>query len=125
MAQEQDLTFITGEIPAAKNFIQSAKSLRLSYRGKQEAKFIQDTIAEGENPNEIGEKLWTASREQWKKEAEIKYPDEGDYLVWIVDPITEEPVALGEVVEFIGSEVRENPGRFDPDPEETPEEILE
>ena len=110
MAQEQDLTFITEDIPAATSFIQSGKSLRLSYIGRAEAKTITDMLLEKEDPNTIDEKTWTSLRSAWKKEAEILYPDEGDYKVWLIDPNTQEPVAIGEMVEFIGGEIREHPG---------------
>jgi hypothetical protein len=122
MAQEQDLTFITEDIPAATSFIQSGKSLRLSYMGRAEAKTITDMLLEEEDPNTIDEKTWTSLRSAWKKEAEILYPDEGDYKVWLVDEDGETPIPLGQRVEFIGG-IRENPGKDDVNPEpEEPEE---
>jgi hypothetical protein len=111
MAQEQDITFITEDIPPATSFIQSGKSLRATYAGRQEAKLITDMLLGGvEDPNKISEKQWQEFRADWKKEAEIKYPDEGDYKVWVLDPVTNDPVPIGEMVEFIGGDVRENPG---------------
>ena len=117
MAQEQDITFITEDIPGATSFIQSGRSLRLSYVARQEAKYINDAVmaniaipGSAVDPTTIDAKTWESLRAVWKKDAEIKYPDEGDYKVWIVDPNTKLPVPLGEVVEFIGGDVRETPG---------------
>lgn len=117
MAQEQDITFITEDIPGATSFIQSGKSLRLYYAARQEAKYINEAVmaniavpGSAVDPTTIDTKTWKSLRAGWKKDAEIKYPDEGDYKVWIVDPNTGAPAPLGEVVEFIGGDVRENPG---------------
>lgn len=117
MAQEQDITFITEDIPGATSFIQSGKSLRLSYVARQEAKYINDAVmaniaipGSAVDPTTIDAKTWESLRAVWKKDAEIKYPDEGDYKVWIIDPNTGLPAPLGEVVEFIGGDVRETPG---------------
>ena len=121
MAQEQDLTFITEDIPGATSIIQSGKSLRLGYVGRQEADYIKTIIDSGDKPEKISKKEWTKLRNSWKKEAEKIYPDEGDYKVWLVDVEAEKPIPVGSKVEFIG-EVRENPGRDDASPEETPEE---
>lgn len=120
MAQEQDITFITEDIPSATSFIQSGKSLRLSYAARQEAKYVNKAVvaemAKTTTPGpaltsvNIDTKTLESLKAQWKKEAEIKYPDEGDYKVWIVDPNTGAPVALGEVVEFLGGDVRQTPG---------------
>lgn len=117
MAQEQDITFITEDIPGATSFIQSGKSLRLSYVARQEAKYINDAVmaniaipGSAVDPTTIDAKTWKNLRAGWKKDAEIKYPDEGDYKVWIIDPNTGLPAPLGEVVEFIGGDVRETPG---------------
>lgn len=106
----EQFTFITEDIPPAKNFVQSGKGLRLSYAARQEAKLITDMLIEEEDPNRITKEEWTDFRAIWKREAEIKYPDEGDYRVWLIDPITEEPVLIGEVVEFMGGDVRNNVG---------------
>lgn len=104
-------TYIAEDIPPATNFIQSGTGLRSSYAGRQEAKFITDMLIEGEkDPNNVSEQQWQELRLEWKKEAEIKYPDIGDYKIWLLDPVTNEPVPLGEMVEFIGGDVRENPG---------------
>ena len=81
MAQEQDLTFITENIPPATSFIQSGKSLRLSHVGRQEATLITEMLKRGDDPNKINEKDWEKRRESWKREAQIIYPDEGDYKV--------------------------------------------
>ena len=116
MAQEQDLTFITENIPPATSFIQSGKSLRLSHVGRQEATLITEMLKRGDDPNKINEKDWEKRRESWKREAQIIYPDEGDYKVWLVDPETKKPIPLGEKVEFIGG-FRENKGKDNPNPE--------
>lgn len=116
MAQEQDLTFITGDIPSATSFIQSGKSLRRSYVGREEAKFITNILLEDGDPNLIDKKTWEENRENWKKEAEIKYPDEGDYKIWMIDIETNLPIPLGEKVEFIGG-IRENKGKETENPE--------
>ena len=117
MAQEQDITFITEDIPGATSFIQSGRSLRLNYAARQEAKYINEAVmaniavpGSAIDPTTINAKIWKSLRAEWKKEAEIKYPDEGDYKVWIVDPNTGAPAPLGEVVEFIGGDVRQTPG---------------
>jgi hypothetical protein len=106
-----NVTFISEDIPPATSFIQSGTGLRSSYAGRLEAKFITDMLIEGkEDPNKIPEQQWQELRSEWKKEAEIKYPDIGDYKIWLLDPETNEPVPIGEMVEFIGGDVRENPG---------------
>lgn len=117
MAQEQDLTFITDDIPEATSFIQSGRSLRLSYVARQEAKYINDAIianiavpGSAIDPNTIDAKTWESLRAEWKINAEVKYPDEGDYKVWLVDPNTNLPVVIGELVEFISGDVRETTG---------------
>lgn len=117
MAQEQDITFITEDIPGATSFIQSGRSLRLSYAARQEAKYINEAImaniavpGSAIDPTTIDAKTWESMRAGWKKDAEVKYPEEGDYKVWIIDPNTGLPAPLGEVVEFIGGDVRETPG---------------
>lgn len=117
MAQEQDITFITEDIPGATSFIQSGRSLRLSYVARQEAKYINDAVmaniaipGSAVDPTTIDAKTWENLKAEWKKEAEIKYPEQGDYKVWIIDPNTGLPAPLGEIVEFIGGDVRENPG---------------
>lgn len=116
MAQEQDFTFITEDIPPATSFIQSGKSLRLSFVGRQEAALITEMLKKGNDPNKIDEKDWEKRRKNWKREAESVYPDEGDYKVWLIDPETKKPIPLGEKVEFIGG-FRENEGRNDKNPE--------
>jgi len=117
MAQEQDITFITEDIPPATSFIQSGRSLRVSYVGRKEAKYINDIILQNiadpkkqTDPNKITPEFWEMVRSNWKQEALIKYPDEGDYKVWIIDPVTNLPVPLGESVEYIGGDIRETPG---------------
>lgn len=117
MAEERDFTFIFDDIPPARNFIQSGESLRLSYMAKAEAQYINKILMDNIafpltpiDPTTISTKTWEDLRVLWRREAEIKYPDEGDYLVWLVDPITDVPVTIGDVFEFIGGEVRENPG---------------
>lgn len=117
MAQENSITYITEDIPASDSFIQSGRGLRLSYVARKEAKYINDILLQNiktpnrtTDPTKISPEFWEAIRNTWKAEALIKYPDEGDYKVWIVDPKTGEAAPLGEVVEFIGGDVRENPG---------------
>lgn len=117
MAQEQDITFITEDIPPITSFIQAGRSLRLSYVARQEAKYINDILISNVNnptkqidPTKITPEFWENIRKTWKSEALIKYPDDGDYKVWIIDPQTNTPVPLGEMVEFIGGDVRETPG---------------
>jgi hypothetical protein len=122
MAQEQDLTFITEDIPPATSFIQSGRNLRLSYIGRVEAGLITNMLIKEEDPNSIDAKTWASLRDAWKREAEILYPDEGDYKVWLVDEDGETPVPLGQRVEFIGG-IRENPGRDDVNPETEEPEI--
>jgi hypothetical protein len=117
MAEDNSVSFITEDVPPSPNFIQSGKSLRLCYVNREESKFITETLisnAEAEPGEEfdfakLPLSFWENSRETWRQEAVLKYPDEGDYLVWIVDPITGDPVPLGEVVEFIGG-IRDNTG---------------
>jgi hypothetical protein len=110
MAQ-QDLTFITENIPPTISFIQSGISLRLSYVIKKEAKYINDILinnianpSEAKDPNTIDSKTWDSLKKTWREEARIKYPDEGDYEVWLIDPETQDPVVIGEVVKFLGAE---------------------
>lgn len=122
MAQDYDITFITEDVPPSPNFIQSSKGLRVSYVARQEVKLItqmqiedieavkQGKIKEPRDLTQIKPSFWDLMKTTWKREAEIKYPDDGDYLVWIVDPVTGVPVPLGEVVEFIGGDIRNNPG---------------
>jgi hypothetical protein len=115
MSQEYEyppnVTFISEDIPPATSFMQSGKSLRASHAARLEAKFITDMLIEGEeDPNNIKEEQWQELRSEWKKEAELKFPDQGDYKIWLLDPETNEPVPIGEMVEFVGGAVRENPG---------------
>lgn len=111
MAQQNSITFITEDIPEATSFIQSGRNLRKSYAAREEAQYITEMIKkETQDPNTIDPKVWENLKENWKKEAEIRYPDEGNYKVWLIDPNTQEPVVIGEMVEFIGGEVREHPG---------------
>jgi hypothetical protein len=106
-----NFTFIPEEIPPATSFIQSSVGLRSSFVIRQQALLITDMIIKGgKDPNDITEQQWEEYKAEWKKEAEIKYPDIGDYKIWLVDPETKEPVPIGEVVEFIGGAVRDNPG---------------
>lgn len=119
MAQEQQITFITEDIAPATSFIQSGRSLRLSYVARQKSSYITTLLIEDViDPLSISEKEWEDLESVWKKEAEIKYPDEGGYKVWLIDLETNLPVPLGEVVEFIGGDVRENKGEDIPNPEE-------
>jgi hypothetical protein len=117
MAQEQDITFITEDIPGANSFVQSGRSLRLSYAARKEAKYINDILlnnianpGEFVDPTSFDEKYWGTLRASWKQEANVRYPDEGDYRVWIIDPQTGNAVPLGEMVEFMGGDIRETPG---------------
>jgi hypothetical protein len=117
MAQEQDITFITEDIPPITSFIQAGRSLRLSYAARKEAKYINDILlnnianpGEFVDPTSFDEKHWETLRASWKQEANVRYPDEGDYRVWIIDPQTGNAVPLGEMVEFIGGDIRETPG---------------
>lgn len=109
--QEQDLTFITEDIPGATSFIQSGKGLRLSYVIRRKAKFITDMLLGGiEDPNNITQKQWQSEIEKWKEDAKVQYPDEGDYKIWLVDVDGVTPIPLGTRVEFIGNDIRETPG---------------
>lgn len=116
MAQEQDLTFITEDIPPATSFFQSGRGLRLSYMGRQEALYITEAIGKEEDPNEITEEEWLILRESWKKEAEVTYPDEGIYKVWLIDPVSKLPIPIGSIVEYIGDK-RESKGKEAENPE--------
>ena len=108
-------TFIPEEIPPATAFTQSGESLRVSYVIRKQAKYIGEILIERqENPGaptidieNYSEETWVDLRSVWRKEAEIKYPDQGDYVVQIVDPETGLPVPLGEMVTFVGGDIRE------------------
>lgn len=110
-------TFILGDVPASDSFTQTGKSLRLGYVLRQESLFITNILLDRQaNPGDptiefelFSEKAWEGMRSNWAQDAEAVYPEEGDYLVWIIDPSTGDPVPLGSMVEFIGGEVRENP----------------
>jgi len=111
-------TFIAEAIPPATQFTQSGRSLRLSYVIRAQAKYIGEILIERQdyplNPTidieNYDERTWEDLRDTWKKEAELKYPDEGDYVVQIVDPDTGLPVPLGEMFVFVGGDVRDVPG---------------
>lgn len=115
MSQEYEyppnFTYIKEDIPPATSFMQSGKSLRASHAARLETKFITDMLIKGEeDPNNIKKEQWQELRSEWKKEAELKFPDQGDYKIWLLDPETNEPVPIGEMVEFVGGDARENPG---------------
>jgi hypothetical protein len=111
-------TFIAEDIPFSTATTVSGASLRLGYVFREESKYIGNIfLARIANPGDptidienYDEKTWESLREVWRKEAEIKYPDEGDYVMQMYDPITNSPIALGEDVMFIGGIVREVPG---------------
>jgi len=105
-----DVTFIDDEhIEPTDSFIQSGVSLRESYVLRKKVVQYRDWVNTAIDPNSISKEDMDDLFSVWKKEAEIKYPDEGDYKVFaVVDNV---PVPLGEVVEFIGGDFRGNPGQ--------------
>jgi hypothetical protein len=109
-SQSQAVTFITEDIPPSESFIVSSVSLRKSFIIRKKAEAIVDFI--NTNPGytkEDVDKFIEDTDGIWTKEAEIKYPSEGDYLVYVLDPVTKDPIPIGETVEFIGG-IREVPG---------------
>jgi hypothetical protein len=118
MSDKATPTFIAEDIPISTATIVSGTSLRLSYVFRAESKYIGEIfLARIANPGDstvyienYNEKTWESLRDVWRKEAEIKYPDEGDYVMQVYDPITELPIPLGEDVIFIGGDIREVPG---------------
>ena len=117
MSDQTTPTFIPEDIPTSvsRNTTVSGESLRLSYVFREQSKYIGNIfLARIANPGDptidienYSEKDWESLKSVWRKEAEIKYPDEGDYVMQVYDPITELPIALGEDVTFIGGDVRE------------------
>jgi hypothetical protein len=118
MSDKATPTFIAEDIPFSTATTVSGTSLRLSYVFRAESKYIGNIfLARIANPGDAtidienyDEKTWEILRNVWRKEAEIKYPDEGDYVMQVYDPITELPIPLGEDVVFIGGEVMVAPG---------------
>lgn len=118
MSNQTIPTFIPEDIAPTTAFTQSGKSLRISYVLREESKYIANILLDRQaNPldptidiENYDEKTWEIFRNIWRAEAEIKYPDEGDYVVQIVDPDTGLPVPLGEMVTFVGGDIREVSG---------------
>lgn len=118
MSDQFTPTFIAEDIPPTTATTVSGASLRIGYVFREESKYIADIfLARIANPGDptipienYDEKDWEDLRNVWRKEAEIKYPDEGDYVMQVYDPITDLPIVIGEDVMFIGGDVREVTG---------------
>ena len=118
MSENTTPTFIAEDIPFSTDTTVSGTNLRLGYVFRAESKYIGDIfLARIANPTfptidveNYDEKTWESLRSVWRKEAEIKYPDEGDYVMQMYDLDTDSPIVIGDDVVFIGGVVREVPG---------------
>jgi hypothetical protein len=118
MPDKSTPTFIAEEIPFSTATTVSGASLRLGYVFRAESKYIGDIfLARIANPADptidienFDERTWENLRSVWRREAEIKFPDEGDYVMQMYDLDTDSPILLGEEVTFIGGDIREVPG---------------
>jgi hypothetical protein len=112
-------TFLADEGPPPTSSIQSGKELRLGYVLRQESVYVTSILMDREaNPGDptiefenYDEKTWESFRNEWKKEAEAIYPEEGDYIVYLVDD-TGTPVTTGSLVEYVGGTSPNTPGAF-------------
>lgn len=112
-------TFLADDGPPPTSSIQSGKELRLGYALRQESVYVTTILMDREaNPGDptiefenYDEKTWEILRDEWKKEAEGIYPEEGDYIVYLVDD-TGTPVTTGSLVEYVGGTSPNNPGAF-------------
>jgi len=105
-------TFIPEDIPPGTATTQSGASLRSSYVIRKQSEYITNyLILKASSPPILPppptEEELVKLRVVWQQEANIKYPDQGDYAVQRADPETYEPIPLGEEVVSIGGDIRE------------------
>lgn len=101
-------TFIPEDIPEATYFIHSSLSLRKEHVTRRFNSFLAEIISQERDPfKAFTKEEYSKFREGWKKEAELKYPMVGDYLVWLKDENGND-IPIGEKIEFIGSMKDEN-----------------